>query len=524
MNSELCTLGEFYEKLFRRYGDDAAIRWQGQITTYAELDTQSAKLASVFHSLGLSGSDRVAILIRNRPEFLLTEIAAARANVTTVPLNSQVSNEECEYALNDASPDVLVVGPAFFDTVRELQRRSLDCKYIIGLGQDKDLPIGFYSLETLLEKASPDAPGIRSAVDDTATVFYTGGTTGEQKGTLHTHESIILNLYSHIYELDIRKGETGLLVTPLSHSAGYFAKTILMQGGTVVLDQEFDPDAVLGQIENESITWMYLTPTMIAELLDQSPVADADTSSLDTLVYGSAPMPISRLEEGLDALGSIFIQFYGLTEVPNLVAVLPKSNHIADETEWLRSNGTSAQLVDITLLDFGNEWDQWDADVGEVGIRSPYAMDGYIGDGPNTSQSDGEWIRTGDIGRMDNEGRLYILDRIQNVIVSDEQLVYSTEVESVIQRHPKVRETAIIGVPKSSVDYITGATFHQCEQDVKAVLSLDDGEILELESLQEFCQDRLGEAAIPDSIDTLGNLPQTPYGKVDKKLLREPYW
>lgn len=523
MDRELCTLGEFYEELFRRYGDDPAIRFKGEITTYADLDAQSAKLASAFHALGLGKSDRVAILIRNRPEFLITEIAAARANVTTVPLNSKLSDEECEYALADATPDVLVVGPGFFDTVRDLQRRSLDCRHVIGLGSDSELPIGFHSFEGLIEKAPPGPPGIHSTANDIATIFYTGGTTGEQKGTLHTHESIVLNLYSHVYELEVRKQETGLLVTPLSHSAGYFAKTILMQGGTVVLDQEFDPETTLQRIENNHISWLYLTPTMIAELLDHSAVADADTTSLDTLVYGSAPIPTSRLEEGLDVFGPVFIQFYGLTEVPNLVAVLSKSKHSTEEKKWLQSNGIPAQLADITLLDFGNEWDEWDDNIGEVGVQSPYAMEGYLGDDPTASRSGSEWLRTGDIGRID-DGRLYVLDRIQNVIVSDNQLVYSTDVESVIQRHPLVREVAVIGVPKNSVDYIKDATFHESEQDVKAVLSLDDSEMLELDELQAFCRERLNPPAVPDSFDTVGTLPQTPYGKVDKKLLRDPYW
>lgn len=523
MDRELCTLGEFYEELFRRYGDDPAIRFKGEITTYADLDAQSAKLASAFHALGLSRSDRVAILIRNRPEFLITEIAAARANVTTVPLNSKLSDEECEHALADATPDVLVVGPGFFDTVRDLQRRSLDCRHVIGLGSDSELPIGFHSFEGLIEKAPPGPPGIHSTANDIATIFYTGGTTGEQKGTLHTHESIVLNLYSHVYELEVRKQETGLLVTPLSHSAGYFAKTILMQGGTVVLDQEFDPETTLQRIENNRISWLYLTPTMIAELLDHSAVADADTTSLDTLVYGSAPIPASRLEEGLDVFGPVFIQFYGLTEVPNLVAVLSKSKHSTEEKKWLQSNGIPAQLTDITLLDFGNEWDEWDDNIGEVGVQSPYAMEGYLGDDPTASRSDSEWLRTGDIGRID-DGRLYVLDRIQNVIVSDNQLVYSTDVESVIQRHPLVREVAVIGVPKNSVDYIKDATFHESEQDVKAVLSLDDSEMIELDELQAFCRERLNPPAVPDSFDTVGTLPQTPYGKVDKKLLRDPYW
>lgn len=524
MNGDLCTLDELYGELFRRYSDDTAIKFRNRTTTYAELDDQSAKLANAFRTLGLHESDRVAILIQNRPEFIVTEIAAARANVTTVPLNSKLSDKECRYALEDADPDVLVVGPTFFETVQELQQESLDCRHVIGLGDDRDLPIGFHSFETLLEKAAANVPPVQSDEEDVATIFYTGGTTGEQKGTLHSHGSIVLNLYSHVYELEVGKRETGLLLTPLSHSAGYFAKTILMQGGTIVLKQGFEPSDMLQCIETEGVSWLYLIPAMISELLDQSDVANADTSSLETLVYGSAPLPESRIEESLEAFGDVFIQFYGLTEVPNLVTVLPKSKHLTDQDEWLRSNGVPAQLAEIELREFGNQWDDWDDDIGEITVRAPYAMEGYLDREPNTSRHDEEWIRTGDIGRIDSGGRLHILDRIQDVIISDDRLIYSTEVEGVIQRHPDIREVAVIGIPKNTESSVSPAEYHEIEQEVKAVISLDDGEMLELERMQEFCKDKLPEPAIPDSIDKIGTLPQTPYGKVDKKLLRDPYW
>jgi fatty-acyl-CoA synthase/long-chain acyl-CoA synthetase len=175
-----------------------------------------------------------------------------------------------------------------------------------------------------------------------------------------------------------------------------------------------------------------------------------------------------------------------LAEVPNIATILPKAHHRPQDEESLKSAGFPATLVEIAL--FSDELD-FDGQIGEVGIKAPYAVGEYL-DGTSTHDSDG-WIKTGDIGRIDDEGRLILLDRKQDIIITDGEPVYSTEVEDVIQRHPDVHQVAVIGI---------------------------------LEELQEYCGEQLSERIVPESLDTVGKLPETAYGKIDKRLLKEPYW
>lgn len=516
--SEPMTLVSAFNTLARSHDEKAAIKTNVTTLTYAELDERTAKLANIFRSLGLDSQDSVGILMENRSEFIVTQIAAARAGIVVVPLNSAIDKYSIESILTDANVRTLVVGPAMFNLAKEIQQTNLESYDIIGIKDQADLPIGFHGFEELLSKANADPPDVTVNPNDTAAIHYTGGTTGQPKGTLHTHYSILLNIYAHIQELELRPNDRQLLVTPLGHSAGRFALTGLVNGATVVLRERVDSESLLQLIEEESITWTYLIPTMISDLLDTPGVKEANFESLQTLVYGSAPITPSQLKEGLEVFGDVFIQFYGLAEIPNIAAVLPKSHHNPENEASLKSAGLPATLVEIAL--FADEFD-FDDQIGEVGIKAPYAVDEYL-NGTPTHDDDG-WVKTGDIGRFDDEGRLIILDRKQDMIITDGEPVYSTEVEDVIQRHPDVHQVAVIGIPESThermrMDDLT------VEQSIKAVIVPEGDEELTLESLQEHCSEWLSKRMVPESLDTVGKLPETAYGKIDKQLLKEPYW
>lgn len=521
--ADLYTLGRFYSSLCDRYGERVAIQTPDRTVTYAEVDEESTRLANAFRSMGLGTGDRIAILMRNRPEFVVTEIAAARAGVVVLPFNYKLTDDAIEYAVEDAGIQTIVVGPQFFETIAEMRQGESTLEHIVGLDREQETPIGFYRYSELIRKAEPTLPDPPVDPTDPAFLYYTGGTTGDQKGTLHSHRAIILNVYAHIHELEVCRGEDLLLATPLAHSASLFYKAALTQGATIHLRQGFTAADVIDTIEREDVSWTYLIPTMITSLLNSPALVDADTASLETVVYGSAPIPPTQLERGLEQLGDVFIQFYGLVEIPNLVTVLPRQYHDPDDDAWLRSSGVAAQLADITILEPRHERLDDRENVGEIGIRAPYQMDGYL-DGSHGT--DGEWIRTGDVGRIDERGRLLILDRIQDVIVTPEGVVYSSEVENVIQRHPHVEQVAVIGTPvtENYVSDVTPATRLRIEQSVKAVVVTTDDEQLSLEQIQDYCRDALADHRIPDSIDTVGQLPETPYGKTDKKSLRKPYW
>lgn len=516
--AEPMTLVSAFETLARSRGEKAAIETDDSTLTYAELDERSAKLANIFRSLGLDSQDSVGILMENRSEFIVTQVAAARAGIVVVPLNSAIDKRFIESILTDANIRTLVVGPSMFDLAEEIQQDNFKSHDTIGIKDQADLPIGFHGFEELLSKADADPPNVTVSPDDTAAVHYTGGTTGQPKGTLHTHYSVLLNIYAHIQELELRPNDRQLLVTPLGHSAGRFALTGLINGSTVVLRERVDSESLLRLIEAESITWTYLIPTMISDLLDTPTVDEAELESLQTLVYGSAPITPSRLKEGLDVFGDIFIQFYGLAEVPNIAAVLPKAHHHPEKEGSLESAGFPATLVEISLFTEGFNFDD---EVGEVGIKAPYAVDEYL-DGRLTHDEDG-WIKTGDIGRIDDEGRLVILDRKQDMITTGGEPVYSTRVENVIQRHPDVHQVAVIGIPESTNERVRMDDL-TVEQSIKAVIVPENDNDITLEELEEHCSKWLPERMVPKSLDTVGKLPETAYGKIDKRLLKEPYW
>lgn len=512
-DTEMLTLDRLYERTFERHGDCAAIRQGGEELTYETINDKSARLANVYRSLGLTTNDRVGILMDNRPEFILAHTAAIRAGVTVIPLNKELDDAQVDSLLRSEDLDVLVVDQGFFDVVQALHRDHNELQHVIAHADTGAIPIGFHDLGELLARADPEPPEVHLSPDDTAAIYYTSGTTGDPKGVVHTHRSLTLNCYAHVRELDIRHGERMLLTTPLSHSAEPFARTGLAQGATIILEQSFDSQSVLKTIEEERITWTCLIPPMIGTLVDDDRFTETDTDSLRTIAYGAAPIPEPVLQRAVDELGKVFVQFYGLTEVPNLITVLPKSEHVLDG-DTLRSAGYPTELVKVRLLDIEEDWA---ADVGEIAVKSPYALTDYLGE--QTAYTEEGWLRTGDVGRIEN-GRIFVLDRIQDVIVVDGEPVFSTTVEDVIQRHPDVKQVAVIGVPTDGTG--TNDTLGD-DQRVKAVIVPVNGVTVETDELRELCHEHLDEG-YPHSIDIVGQLPETPYGKIDKQALRDPYW
>lgn len=512
-HTEMLTVDRLFERTFERYGERTAIRFNEETLTYEALDEMSAQLANVYRSLGLTTDDTVGILMENRPEFIVAHTAAIRAGVTISPLNNELDATQVQSLLRSEDLDVLVVGEEFFEVVHTIQREYDELQHVIAHADTEPVPIGFHDLEELLTRADTEPPESQLSPTDTAAIYYTSGTTGDPKGVVHTHRSLTLNCYTHVREMEIHHDERLLLTTPLSHSAEPFARAGLAQGATIILEQAFDSRDVLETIETESVTWTYLIPTMIGALVDDEKFTQTTTDSLRTVAYGAAPIPAPVLQQGLDELGKVFVQFYGLTEVPNLITVLPKSEHDVDR-RTLRSAGYPTDLVEVQLLEIDAAWA---TDVGEIAVRSPYALADYLGD--RTAYTDDGWLRTGDVGRIE-DGLVYVLDRIQDVIVVDEEPVFSTTVENTLQRHPDVRQVAVIGVPGNGA----GATpVKQREQRVKAVVVPSNGTSVETDGLKELCREELANE-YPHSVDIVGQLPETPYGKVDKQALRDPYW
>jgi fatty-acyl-CoA synthase/long-chain acyl-CoA synthetase len=513
------TLKGVFEKSLRKYADRTAVRFADETLTYGELDRRANAVAHALADRGIGPNDRVALILTNTVEYLLTDLGVIKAGATKIPLNDSLTANEIEYMLNDSRAETLVCGPEFVRMVDGL-RDSLDhVERFVGVEDGAELPDGFEPFADLDGDRS-ESPDVDPAPSDLAGHFYTGGTTGKPKGVLHTQESMTMNAYSHIAELGFDGEETLLLMTPLPHSAGVFLWGGLLTGATVLVRDGFDPQLALELVDERSVTWTFMVPTMIYRVLDAPELADYDTSSIETLVYGAAPMTPARLREGLDQFGPVFLQFYGQTEVPNLITTFGKREHELaverDRTERLSSAGQTCLMADVRIVDLESGESRPPGEEGEILATAPYVMQEYF-ERPEAmaeTVTDDGWVRTGDIGKLDEDGYLYLLDRASDMIITGGMNVYSTEVEEALDEHPDIRQVAVIGVPHDDWG-----------EAVKAVV-VPEGEgssALEADILA-FADEHLADYKEPKSVDFVDSIPETPYGKMDKKALRDRYW
>jgi fatty-acyl-CoA synthase len=516
-DSHTHTLRAVFETALEKYADRPAVTLEDETLTYADLDRRANAVAQGLVDRGAGPEDRVALLMSNSLEYVVADLAIIKAGAAKLPLNDMLTHDEFEYMLSDSRAGTVVAGPNFRETLATLQADIDTIETAIGVSDGDELPNGLEPFAAL-DGEAPSPPDRQPTADDVAGHFYTGGTTGKPKGVTHTHESLTLNQYAHITELGVSGDETQLLMTPLPHSAGLFLWAGLLTGAHAVIHPGFDPDVALEAIDTHDVTWTFMVPTMIYRLLDHPDLEAADTASLETLVYGAAPMTAARLREGIDAFGPIFTQFYGQTEVPNLITSLGKAEHrhALEEgaEERLSSAGTPCLMSDVRIVDPETGEPVEPGEEGEILATAPYAMQEYFERPEATTETveDG-WVHTGDVGRRDEDGYVYLLDRKSNMIITGGMNVYSTEVEDALVEHEGVQEVAVIGVPDD-----------EWGEAVTAIVVPHDEAAVSAADIEAFASDRLADYKQPKRIDFVEEIPKTPYGKKDKQALREPYW
>jgi fatty-acyl-CoA synthase/long-chain acyl-CoA synthetase len=498
-----------------RFADRVAVRVDGAEYTYRDLDERSNAVANALVERGVEPGDRVALMMSNCLGYVVADIALLKAGAVKLPLNDMLTEDEFEYMLSDSRAGTVIAGPNFTETLGSLVDAVDTVERGIVIDTDHDR---FDSLADLMAEGDSTAPpDVTLTPEDPSGHFYTGGTTGKPKGVIHSHDNFLQNVYAHITELDLTGQETLLLMTPLPHSAGVFLWAALLLGATSVIRPGFDPAQALQDIEEQEVTWAFLVPTMIYTVLDHPALEETDTSSLETLVYGAAPMTPARLREGIDEFGTVFTQFYGQTEVPNLITVLGKEEHrIAieeDETQRLGSAGQPALMADVQIVDTETGDRQPPGSEGEIMATAPYVMDEYWERPEKTAETveDG-WVHTGDVGKIDEDGYVYLLDRKSNMIISGGMNVYSTTVEDKLITHPGVTQVAVIGVPDEKWGEAVTAIVVPANEEVTA------------EDIHDFADEELADYKRPKHVEFRDELPKTPYGKIDKTALREPFW
>ena len=465
---------------------------------------------------------RIGVLAKNRLELLLFYYAASEAGVVPVPLNYRLTPVDWVYIVNDAEAAVLLVADEYVDAVEGVRDQLAGVREFIAIGaagaSSGDGRSGWTAYEDWVAN-QPDAPVERVvAEDDDLYQMYTSGTTGRPKGAVLTHRAVTAHLEQVSPFFRVRAGERGLGVAPMYHAAGcLLAFRTVADGGSVYLMAEFDPVEVVRVLDEERIGAAIMVPAMIQACLVSAPdAASRSYADLRTIYYGSSPIAAETLRRAVSVFGCDFHQAYGMTELTAGSTNLSADDHrraLAGRPELLLSAGRPLMGTEIRIVD---EDDRPIAlgEVGEIVMRGPQMMRGYWNMPDETAEAlRVGWMHTGDAGRLDAEGYLYVMDRLKDMIVSGGENVYPRAVEDVLFEHPSIADAAVIGVP----DDRWGET-------VKAIVVLRDGATTSETELIDYCRERLGGVQRPRSVEFRETLPHAANGKLLKRVLREPYW
>ena len=480
--------------------------YTGRELSYSLLDERASRLGNWFREKDVVKGDRVAFLALNSPEFFEAQFACSKTGSIALPLNWRLTIPELEYILNDGSPKVLVYDAVFHDTALELKER---CHIDHLLEIDVDEPNNPY--EQALAASSPKIVIEPLTLDDLAMIMYTSGTTGHPKGSLTTHGMNFINCVNLGFPSFISPETVQLVVLPLFHTGGLncYANPVLHAGGRIVIMREFDPGAALRVIGDPEygITHFFAVPAPFQFMMQHPEFEKTDLSRLRLAGVGGAPCAEAILKAWLDR-GVPLIQGWGMTETS------PSATGL-DATDAVRKLGSAGKPLLHTEIKVVNPEGKNLADgkVGEILIRGPNITPGYWNNPEATKNSfvDG-WLKTGDAGRFDEEGFLYIIDRWKDMYISGGENVYPAEVENVIYQIPQVSEAAVIGVP----DQRWGETG-------KAVIVIKPDQKLDEETVIKHCLANLAKFKVPQSVEFVDILPRTATGKVLKRELRTQF-
>jgi len=484
--------------------------------TWAELRTRTAKLAGAMHSLGIRSGDHVAILALNSDRYIEYLFGCWWSGAVVIPMNTRWSATENAYSLNDSGAAVLFVDHTFAAMIPEIQaatEKQLTMVYV----SDGEVPEGMLAYEAFL-KSGEEIDDAGRGGSDLAGIYYTGGTTGFPKGVMLSHEALWYNGMVAAKHFHLEPGHRYLHSAPMFHLAdGAGSLGVTMAGATHHFMATFEPEAAIEKIAAENITHSLMVPTMGGMMMQSDSFDPVKFGNLQYLAYGASPMPEGLLLQVMDKLPKVrLMQGYGQTEMAPLVTTLQPEYHVIEGPGQgkLRSAGRAVCGCEIEIRDDdGNVLGS--GEVGEIYARSPGSMSGYWNLSEQTADTlkDG-WVRTGDGAYMDEDGFIFIVDRLKDMIVTGGENVFSAEVESVVSTHPAVAAVAVIGIPSKK----WGEAVHA------VVVPLADATVTEQEIISH-CKEHIAGYKCPATVSFQSEpLPLSGAGKVLKRELRTPYW
>jgi acyl-CoA synthetase (AMP-forming)/AMP-acid ligase II len=468
-------------------------------------------------SLGLQTGDKVGLLINNSIESAVAIFSVPRAGLTYVALNTRHSAREHLHVLNDSETDTIIIGEEFLNVLEPVLSSVPSLKHVIVIGKSVT---GKVTYEELLTGQPETPPSVEVDYNhDIERIQYTSGTTGRPKGVVWTFSTTYHVLTNVLMNMDkpIGPNDINLNVGPLTHAAGLMLMVYYSRGATNIILPAFEEEVLLRTIAQERVTSLLLVPTMLYRLLLFPGIESYDLTSINRIWYGTAPMSVDRLKDGLRIFGQVFRQNYGMTEIAQPITFLGPEDHVIDGTETqmkrLSSAGLPAMGVEVKIAD-DNGQEVQPGQKGEIMVRSNKLMKEYWKMPEQTAEAfENGWFHTGDMGTMDEGGYVYIVDRKSDMIISGGFNIYPREVEEVIMTHPGVAETAVIGVP----DDIWG-------ESVKAFVVTREDLELSPEEIIEYCQQNLAGYKKPKTVDFIKEIPKNLYGKIDRRALKEPFW
>ncbi len=498
-------LATWLRRVCERYPDRVALTCDDIHWQYGELQRRVERMAAVLLQGGVGPGDRVGYLGFNDPMFLVALFASARLGAIFVPLNFRLTGPEAAFVARDAGVHTLLCDAAHRSVIDGV-RSELPCRRWLAVGGEQ---AAGWELVPALDRPCGDVPTeVSAAYDDVAVIMYTSGTTGTPKGAMLTHGNFWTQNLATQYLLGLSWSDVVQNFAPLFHIGGLCCVTLpgLQAGAHLVLHRGWDAAQALKAIEQYRITVSFAVPSMLIFLSQHPDFERADLSSLRSIAVGGAPMPEALLTQYAER-GIPVHQAYGMTETTATITFLNPDR----ASDKLGSCGTQAPLTEVRLADSAGRTITEPHTRGEICARGPNVMKGYWNCPNDTAASfdDEGWFHTGDVGYVDEQGFLYLCDRLKDMIISGGENVYPAEVESVLYRHPAIAEVAVIGAPDKDWG-----------ERVVAVVVIKPGASLALEELQTFTRESLAGYKIPRELRCLDALPRTPTGKVLKGTLR----